>query len=163
MALTKEQKTKQIKSIKDKISEQKTTVFIDFAKVPSKDLFAFRKALKEAGCNLKIAKKTLARIAFGQSKFGFWSKIKAILPGQMAMVFGMDDQIAPARIANEFAKKQENLKILGGIWENKFIDRERVLVLAQIPPRKDLLGRLVGSIASPMASFVRVLNKIATK
>ena len=64
MALTKKQKTKQVDNIKEKISKQKSVIFVDFAKVPSKDLFSLRKALKDAGCNLKIAKKTLARIAF---------------------------------------------------------------------------------------------------
>ena len=160
MALTKEQKTKQIESVKERIANQKSMVFVDFAKVSSKDMFSLRKSLKEAGCNLKIAKKTLVRIAFGQSNLSFWNKIKSSIPGQLALVFGIEDEIAPARIANKFAKEHENFKILGGIFENRFIERERVLVLANIPPRNELLGRLVGSIASPMANFARVIEKI---
>ena len=65
------------------------------------------------------------------------------------MVFGIEDEIAPARIANKFAKAHENFKILGGIFESRFIDREKVLVLANIPTRNELLGRLVGSICQP--------------
>jgi large subunit ribosomal protein L10 len=160
MALTKIQKTKQIDSIKEKVSQQKSVVFVDFAKVPSKDMFSLRKSLKEAGCNLKVAKKTLVRKAFGQSGISFWNKIKAVIPGQLALVFGIEDEIAPARIANAFAKTHENFKILGGIFEKRFIDKEKVLVLANIPTRNELLGRLVGSIYSPVSSFVRVLNKI---
>ncbi len=163
MALNKEQKTKQIDSIKEKISQQKSVIFVDFAKVPSKEMFGLRKSLKEAGCNLKIAKKTLVRIAFGQSNISFWNKMKAVIPGQLALVFGIEDDIAPARIANQFGKTNENFKILGGIFEKRFIDKERVLVLANIPPRNELLGRLVGSIYSPVSSFVRVLDKISKK
>lgn len=163
MAFTKEQKTKKIQDIKANIAKQKSLVFADFSKVGSKDLFALRKTLKEAGCNLKIGKKTLIRIALGQSQISFWNKIKKSIPGQLALVFGFEDEIAPARIANQFTKKNENFKILGGIWEHRFIEKERVLELANIPPRNELLGRLVGSLASPMASFVRVLDKIATK
>ncbi len=168
MALTKEQKQKQVKDLKEKISSQKSMVFVDFNKVPSKDMFGLRKSLKEAGCNLKIAKKTLVRIAFGQSGISFWKKIKEIVPGQLALVFGVEDEIAPARISNKFAKDHQTFKILGGIfpaqggpasgWE--FIEKTRVLELAQIPPRDELLSRLVGSISSSMASFVRVLDKI---
>lgn len=160
MALTKEQKTKQIESIKEKVSKQKSMVFVDFNKVPSKDMFGLRKSLKEAGCNLKIAKKTLVRIAFGQSNISFWNKIKSSIPGQSALVFGIEDEIAPARISNKFAKDHEGFKILGGIFENRFIGKEKVLELASIPPRNELLGRLVGSLSSSMASFVRVLDKI---
>ena len=163
MALTKEQKTKQIEDVKEKISRQKSVIFVDFSKVNSKDLFILRKTLKEAGCNLKIAKKTLIRIAFGQSNISFWNKMKSSIPGQLALVFGVEDEIAPARISNKFAKDHENFKILGGIFENRFIEKERVLVLANIPPRNELLSRLVGSLSSPIASFVRVLNKISEK
>jgi large subunit ribosomal protein L10 len=160
MALTKEQKTKQIDSIKEKVSKQKSMVFVDFSKVASKDMFSLRKSLKEAGCNLKIAKKTLVRIAFGQYGISYWNKIKESIPGQLALVFGIEDEVAPARIANNFAKTQENFKILGGIFEKRFIDKARVLELAAIPTRNELLGRLVGSLASSMTSFVRVLDKI---
>lgn len=161
MALTKQQKTKQIDSIKEKVSQQKSVVFVDFAKVPSKDMFSLRKSLKEAGCNLKIAKKTLVRIAFGQSNISYWNKIKSSIPGQLALVFGMEDEIAPARISNKFAKDHADLKILGGIFEKRFIDREKVLALGNLPSRNELMGRLVGSIYSPVSSFVRALNKIS--
>jgi large subunit ribosomal protein L10 len=160
MALTKEQKTKQVKDIKEKISNQKSIVFVDFAKVPSQDMFLLRKNLKQEGCNLKIAKKTLVRVAFGQSNISFWNKIKSSIPGQLALVLGIEDEIAPARIANKFAKEHETFKILGGIFENRFADREKVLALANLPSRNELLSRLVGSISNPMASFVRVLDKI---
>lgn len=160
MALTKEKKQKSMQDLKEKISQQKSVVFADFSKVNSKDLFSLRKQLKEAGCSLKIAKKTLARIAFGQSNISFWNKIKKSIPGQLALVFGIEDEIAPARISNQFLKVNENFKILGGIFEKRFIDIERVLVLANIPPRNELLGRLVGSLASSMTGFVTVLDNI---
>jgi len=161
MALTTEQKTKQLKNIKENISKQKSIVFVDFSKVASKELFGLRKALKDAGCNLKVAKKTLVRIAFGQIGISFWKKIGEAIPGQLALVIGFEDEVTPARLSNEFAKKQENFKILGGIFENRFIEKAKVLELAAIPPREILLGRLVGSISSPISSFVRVLDKIS--
>ena len=163
MALTKEKKGKALESIKEKISKQKSVIFADFSKVNSADLFKLRKELKENGCSLKVGKKTLIRIAFGQSGISFWSKMKAVIPGQLALVFGIDDEIAPARIANKFAKTNENFKILGGIFEKRFIDREKALVLANLPTRNELLGRMVGSLSSSMASFVRVLDKISKK
>ena len=160
MALTKEKKQKNLKDLKENIAKQKSVIFVDFSKVNSKDLFGLRKKLKEAGCNLKIGKKTLMRIAFGQSNISYWNKIKKVIPGQLALVFGIEDEIAPARIANQFAKTNENFKILGGIFEKRFIEKEKVLELANIPSREELLGRLVGSLASSMASFVRVLDGI---
>lgn len=163
MALTKEQKTKQIESIKERVLKQKSVVFVDFAKVSSKDMFGLRKSLKEAGCNLKIAKKTLIRVAFGQSNISFWNKIKSSVPGQLALVFGIEDEIAPARISNKFAKDHSNFKILGGIFEKRFIEKEKVLALANLPSRNELLSRLVGSLSSSIVGLVTVLDHIREK
>ncbi len=160
MALTREQKQKQITDLKAKISNQKSLVFADFTKVESKDMFSLRSKLKDAGCNMKIAKKTLARKALGQSNISFWNRIKENIPGQLALIIGIEDEVTAARISNQFAKDHENFKILGGIFENRFIDKTRVLALAAIPPRNELLGRMVGSLSSSMSSFVRVLDKI---
>lgn len=160
MALTKAQKRKSLDDLKDKIVKQKSVVFADFSKVASKDLFALRKKLREAGCLLKIGKKTLIRIAFGQSNISFWNKIKKNIPGQLALVFGFEDEIAPARISSQFGKTNENFKILGGIFENRFIEKTKVAELAAIPPRNELLGRLAGSLSSSIASFARVLDRI---
>ncbi len=160
MALTKEKKQKSLTDLKAQIAKQKSVIFADFSKVNSKDLFAFRKQLKETGCSLKIAKKTLIRIAFGQSNISFWNKIAPHVPGQLALVFGIEDEIAPARLSNQFTKINENFKILGGIFEKRFIDREKALVLANLPSRNELLGRFLGSISSSTTSFVRVLDKI---
>lgn len=160
MALIKEKKQKALKDLKDNISKQKSVIFVDFSKVKSGDLFSLRKKLKEAGCVLKVGKKTLIRIAFGQSNISFWNKMKDSIPGQLALVFGIEDELNPARISNQFSKTNENFKILGGIFENRFIDKERVLVLANIPSRDELLSRLVGSLASSMTDFVTVLDHI---
>jgi len=160
MALTKDKKGKALESIKEKIAIQKSVIFADFSKVNSVDLFKLRKELKENGCSLKVGKKTLVRIAFGQSGISFWNLIKKSVPGQLALIFGIDDEIAPARIAHQFSKTNENFRILGGIFEKRFIDRERALVLANLPSRNQLLGRLVGSLSSSITGFVRVLDKV---
>ena len=160
MALTKEKKQKKIAALKEKIARQKSVIFADFSKVNSADLFKLRKELKENGSSLKIGKKTLIRVAFGQSGVSFWNSIKKSIPGQLALVFGLEDEIAPARLSHQFSKKNENFKILGGIFEGRFIDREKVLALAMLPSRNELLGRLVGSLASSTTNFVRVLDKI---
>src|SRR3989338_11116042 len=112
MALTKEKKQKSLADLKEKISKQKSVIFADFSKVSSKDLFDLRRKLKEAGCLLKIGKKTLIRIAFGRAGVSFWDKIIKNVPGQMALILGIDDEVSTAKISHQFAKTNENFKIL---------------------------------------------------
>ena len=74
------------------------------------------------------------------------------------MVFGVKDEIAPARISNKFAKDHENFKILGGIFENRFIEKDKVLALADLLSREELLQNMVGAITNPLSGFMNVLQ-----
>ena len=158
MALTKEQKKKAIEDLKEKMKQQKSVVFVDFSKVNSKDIFALRKKLKEAGCLLKVAKKTLLKIVFGDENKEIWQKIKENTPGQLAIILSTKDEISGAKITDKFSKESENIKILGGIFETKFIAKDQVLAIAQLPSKEELLARLAGSLSDPVSGFVNVLR-----
>ena len=57
----------------------------------------------------------------------------------------------------------KNLEVKGGVVENRVIDVKGVEEVAQIPSREILLGRLLGSMQSPVANFARVIKQIAEK
>ena len=45
--------------------------------------------------------------------------------------------------------------------EGNYNDQAGIMALSQVPSREELLGKLLGSIQSPIANFARVLNQIA--
>jgi len=155
MPLIKEQKQKIIDDLREKIAKQKAMIFVDFSGLKVKDLFNLRKKLKAAGNELKVAKKTLMDIVFKKGKLEVEPRK---LPGEIALVFGYKDEISPAKIIWQFSQENPNLKILGGFFENKFLETEKVIELAKLPTREELLAKLVRSISSPMSNFVRILE-----
>jgi large subunit ribosomal protein L10 len=155
MALTKTQKEKIIKDLKDKISKQKAMIFIDFTGLKVKDLFNLRKKLKTADSELKVAKKTLMGIALKEAKLKIDTKKMA---GEIALVFGFKDEISSSKVLYQFSRENPNLKILGGFFENKFKEAEDIITLAQLPSREELLARLVGSIQAPITNFFYILQ-----
>jgi len=158
MAISKEKKQKIIADLEEKIKKQKTIVFVDFNNLDSKSFFDLRKKLKKAECLLKITKKTLLEKTFDKlSKKNFLEEIKKIKT-QLALVFGFDDEITPSKICYQFSKENENLKILGGIFDNHFLEKEKVIELAQLPSKNELLGKLVWTLESPISKFVNVLE-----
>ena len=74
-----------------------------------------------------------------------------------------EDATAPARVLAEFAKKADKLELKGGVVEGTYYDAAGIGVIASIPSREVLLGRLLGSMQSPITNFARVLNQIAEK
>ena len=79
------------------------------------------------------------------------------MEGNIALIIGFEDEVAPAKIAAKFAQNHESLKMLGGIMENKFIDLNQVIALSKIPSKAELLAQMVSSLNSPVFGFVNVL------
>ena len=52
-------------------------------------------------------------------------------------------------------------EIKAGVVEGTYYDQKGMQVIATIPSREVLLGKLLGSIQSPITNFARVLNQIA--
>lgn len=157
MPFTKQQKQKIVEELKEKIDKQKVVVFFDFTGLKVKNLSNLRKKLKKENSELKVAKKTLMAIAFKGLNESVAKNIKK-LTGEIALVFGYQDVILPAKTLWQFSRDFPNLKILGGFVENDFKEAEEIIALAQLPSREELLAKLVGSIASPMSGFMNVLQ-----
>ena len=48
-----------------------------------------------------------------------------------------------------------------GVVEGNYYDAKGMTAIANVPSREVLLGKLLGSIQSPIANFARVINQIA--
>ena len=118
------------------------------------------KRLREAGVAYKVYKNTLIRRAAEGTDF---AALNPHLEGPTAIAVSKDDATAPARILAEFAKKADKLEIKAGVVEGTYYDAKGMQAISSIPSRDVLLGRLFGSMKSPIANLARVLNQVAEK
>lgn len=155
MATSREKKKKILEELKEKIGGQKIMIFVDFTGLKASEFFELRKKLKSQGNEIKVAKKTLINLALKEKKLEV--NVKE-LKGEIALIFGFEDEILPAKIAFEFSNQNPNFKILGGILDGKFIESEKIIELAKLPTREELLAKLVGSIFAPISNLINVLS-----
>ncbi len=137
-----------------------TAVAVDYRGLTVAQDTELRKQLREAGVTYKVYKNTLIKRAAEGTAF---AALDPHLEGPTAIAVSKDDATAPARILAEFAKKADKLEIKAGIVEDTYYDAKGMQVIATIPSREVLLGRLLGSMQSPITNFARVLNQIAEK
>lgn len=157
MPLSKEQKNKAVEKLLDALKKQKSMVFVNYSGLNTKGILGLRNELKKNNSKLIVAKKTLARIAFEKQGIKFPDEIAQ---GEIAIAFGEQDETAPAKIIYNTSKREEALKISGGtIGEGKdleFLDKERILALAQIPSQKELWAQLLCTLSAPIRNFIYV-------
>ena len=60
-------------------------------------------------------------------------------------------------------KKGEVIQLKAGVVDGTYYDQKGINAVALIPSREVLLGRLFGSMKSPITNFARVLKQIAEK
>ena len=154
MPLSHEQKEKIVEELTEDLKQQKSLVFVSVSGLKVKELSALRRKIKEVGGKLKVAKKTLIKLTFEKAKL----KTPEDLAGEVALVYGFENEFLPIKRIFEFSKEKENLKILSGIFEGKIIDKDKVVAIAELPGREELLSMLVRGIASPLSGLVSVLQ-----
>ena len=137
-----------------------SAVVVDYRGLTVEQDTALRKQLREAGVTYKVYKNTMIRFAAKGTAF---EALEPNLEGPTALAVSKTDATAPARILANFAKTADKLELKGGVVEGTYYDAKAINVIASIPSREVLLGRLLGSMQSPIANFARVINQIAEK
>lgn len=129
-----------------------------------------RRQMREAGAGFKVTKNRLTRLALKGTKF---EALSDLFTGPTAIAYS-DDPVAAARIAVQFADKNNRLRILGGGLEEKVLDESSVTALAKLPSLDELRGKLIGMLNTPATrvasvlqapggQLARVMNAYATK
>lgn len=149
-----------VQEISENIKDAQSVVVVDYRGLTVAEDTQLRKALREAGVTYKVYKNTMIRFAAKGTAF---EALEPNLEGPTALAVSKEDATAPARILAEFAKKADKLEIKGGVVEDTYYDAKGMQVIATIPSREVLLGKLLGSMQSPITNFARVLNQIAEK
>jgi large subunit ribosomal protein L10 len=155
MAISRTKKEEIVKELGVKLAKQKSIVFADFTGLKVKDLSDLKAKLRKGNSEFKVAKKTLMRVAFKEKGIDLDPKT---LAGEVALVMGYGDEVAPAKMVYEFSKSNQNVKILGGLLENNALTVAQVMNLAQLPSKQELYAKLVGTISAPSRNFVGVLQ-----
>ena len=144
-----------IDELTDQLTRSKLTVIADYRGLPVSALQGFRSNLRPAGAELRVAKNTLTAIAAGKAGV---EGLDPLLAGPTALVLGFDDPVQTAKVVSDFVRTSRVLTVRGGVMGQRLVSAPDIDAIAMLPPREELLGKLVGLLASPMARTVGVLG-----
>ena len=147
-----------VDEIKGYVAEAKSAVLVDYRGLTVEQDTRLRKQLREAGVVYKVYKNTMLHLAFEGTDY---AKLDENLEGPTAIAFGIEDETAPARILNDFAKEAEALQFKGAVVDGEYYDEAGIKVIATITSKEVLISKLLGSLQSPITNFARVVKQIA--
>ncbi len=160
MARTKTQKKEIIEKLQTLMEGAQSLVFVNIHGLKLENATKMRRALKADGVGFFVAKKSLTALALASKKY---AGTAPELLGEVGFAYSTD-LVAPARGVYEFQKKlKDQVSIVGGVFESKYMTKEEMVAIASIPPLSTLHGMFVNVINSPIQGFVIALDAIAKK
>ena len=147
-----------VDEIAELINGAQSIVLVDYRGLTVDEDTRLRRSFREAGVEYKVYKNTLIKRAVAGTAF---EAVSEILEGPTAIAVSKTDATAPARLIFQNIKEMPNLEVKGGVVEDQYYDAAGMEQISKIPSREILLGKLLGSIQSPIANLARVLNQIA--
>jgi large subunit ribosomal protein L10 len=118
------------------------------------DLDELRHQMADVGGTVKVTKNRLVKLALAGTPN---ESVSEFFSGPTAIAFS-EDPVAAPKVAANFAKENDNLKIVGGIMDGTVLDAEGVKNLASLPSLDELRGQLVGLINAPATKIACVLQ-----
>ncbi len=154
MPKTREKKSVEVKNLSESLKKSKAVVFATQKGVSVKAIEGLRKDLKGHDSQLQSVKKTLLNLVAKDQSIDLSS---LTMDGSVGLAFSYGDEVTAAKTVYEFTKKNDGMKIIGGMLEGQVIPADTVMALAKLPGKQELLGQLVGTLQAPVSGFVRVL------
>jgi large subunit ribosomal protein L10 len=149
-----------VDEIKGKIEGAVSIVLVNHRGLTVEQDTKLRKSLRDANVTYKVYKNSMMRFAFKGTDF---EALDGYLAGPSAIAISYDDATAGARVLAAAAKEFKALEFKAGVVEGEAFDVDGIKKIAQIPPRDQLLAKLLGSLQSPIAKFARTMKALSEK
>jgi large subunit ribosomal protein L10 len=146
-----------VSELQKKLKEANMGVLTSFSGMNVLKMEALRNELRKSDAEWKVVKNTLLGIASEGTDF---SILADHFKWSVAVALCYKDPVAPAKILVEFAKKNPELEIKVGVLDKKLLTKADLTVLAELPSKEVLLGKLVSVMAAVPTSFVTVLSGV---
>ncbi len=113
-----------------------------------------RRKMRAAGASFRVTKNRLARIALKGTRY---ENLDDLFKGP-TVVATAADPVAVAKVAVDYARTNDKLRLLGGGLGERRLDTASVEALAKLPPLTELRARLLGMLQTPASRIVGVLQ-----
>ncbi|MCL1995259.1 MAG: 50S ribosomal protein L10 [Defluviitaleaceae bacterium] len=153
-----EQKQVVINEIKGKLDKAVSVVLVDARGVTVEQDTVLRRKFREADVDYKVYKNSMLEFAVKDTQF---EGLGQYLVGPTTIALSYGEATAAAAIIAKESKTVKALEFKAGFVDGVLYDAVGIETIANIPPKEELLSRLLGSFKSPMSTFARLIDQVA--
>ena len=148
------QKEKLVASLNNNLKDAALVVVTQQAGLTVAEMTDLRRQMRAAGASFKVSKNRLTRRALEGTPF---QKLSPMFKGPTAIAYSRDP-VAAAKVAVEYANKNEKLTVVGGSLGERMLDLAGVKALATLPSLPEMRAKLLGTIVAPATRLATVIR-----
>ena len=154
---TKAFKSEKISQMKEKIEKAKVFIVTDYKGLSVEEITKLRRSIQKEDGDYMVTKNTLAKIAVKGTEY---EVLADSLTGPVAIAFGFDDQVAPAKALAKFIKETKKGEILAAAMDGKLLSASEAKALATLPSKQEIYAKMLGCINSPASGIANSINAV---
>ena len=154
---TKAFKQDKVSQIKEKVDKAQVAIVTEYKGYSVEEITNLRRALQKEGGDYMVTKNTLAKLAIKDTPY---EVLAETLKGPIAIAFGFDDQVAPAKALSKFIKDTKKGEIIAAAMDGRLMSATEAKALATIPSKEEIYAKMLGCVNSPATGIVGSINAV---
>jgi large subunit ribosomal protein L10 len=148
-----QEKVELVEQVRAEFARRPNVFVAEYRGMTVEQVTDLRVKLRKADGGMKVVKNTFLRRAVeGTDK----ASLATVSKGPNAVILANADFVELAKVLTTTDREIEAFKLKGGVVSGKAVTAAEIRQIAELPPRAVLLGRAVGSLASPLRGFLNV-------
>ena len=160
MALTYIQKQAVVSEVAEVANGALSAVAAEYRGLSVGQLTELRQKGRDSGVYVRVVKNSLAKRAVEGTEF---ECMQDRFSGPLMLAFSQEDPGAAARLFRDFAKDNDQLKIMLGAVGGATIEASEIGKLANLPTRDQALSQLMSVMQAPIVKLAQTLNEVPSK
>jgi len=149
------EKEQAIQDLTELIGRSHGAILTDYRGFTVSEITDLRKRLREHGAVYHVVKNTLFKRALQNGE-----GLTPYLEGPTAIVFALQDPVAPAKTILDFIREKRKGVVKAGYIDGTVYTEPQVGELSKLPSRDMLIAQVVGGIQSPLSGLVGTLQGV---
>jgi len=151
--MNREQKSNYVSSLKESLNNNEAMMVYHYQGLNVNQLDDLRNQMREAGALLKVTKNRITKIALKDTQH---EEAISLFSGQTGVALSKDP-ITLAKTLVNFQKKNDMLKIVGGVMDSKVLAPEDVAKIATLPTLDEARAKIVAILQTPAQQLISIL------
>lgn len=151
--MNREQKSSYVSSLKESLNNNEAMMIYHYHGLNVNQLDDLRNQMREAGALLKVTKNRITKIALKDTQH---EEAISLFSGQTGVALSKDP-ITLAKTLVNFQKKNDMLKIVGGVMDSKVLAPEDVAKIATLPTLDEARAKIVAILQTPAQQLISIL------